>query len=159
VNRRAAAPGPPPPLTVVAVALVRGGDGGSRVLVARRAHPVALAGLWEFPGGKVEPGETEPAAGARECLEELDVVVRVGGRVHRPVAVPGPGGPVTLVLRRGQVLAGEPRALVHAELRWVGPEDLGGLPWLPTNRQLLPAVRALLSAAAGTGDGPHAALP
>jgi 8-oxo-dGTP diphosphatase len=57
------------------------------------------------------------------------------------------------------VVAGEPRALVHDELRWVCPEDLEGLPWLPTNRQLLPAVRALLSAAAGAGDGPHAALP
>ncbi|WP_425569087.1 NUDIX domain-containing protein [Nonomuraea salmonea] len=54
---------------------------GGRVLAAQRAEPAALAGGWEFPGGKVDPGESDEAALVRECREEIGVEVAVGRRV------------------------------------------------------------------------------
>ena len=65
--------------TVVGAAIVR----ERRVLAARRRTPANLAGLWEFPGGKVEPGEAELAAVVRECREELGVSVAVEGQLGR----------------------------------------------------------------------------
>jgi len=107
---------------VVGVALF---DGAGRVLVARRR-----AGGWEFPGGKVEPGESERAAAVRECREELGVRVAVTGRL--PGSQPCGNG-YRLRVWTGRVLAGEPQPLVHAELRWVGRGDLAGLAWLPAD--------------------------
>jgi 8-oxo-dGTP diphosphatase len=107
---------------VVGVALR---DGAGRVLVARR-H----GGGWEFPGGKVEPGESEPAAAVRECLEELGVRVAVTGRL--PGSQPCGNG-YRLRVWTGRVVAGEPRPLAHAELRWVGSGELAGLAWLPAD--------------------------
>ena len=60
--------------TPIAIAVVRQGD---RFLIGQRPASVALANYWEFPGGKVEPGETPPAAAVRECLEETGLHVRV----------------------------------------------------------------------------------
>ena len=123
---------------VVSAALL---DGSGRVLAARRRRPDG----WEFPGGKVEPGETERQAVVRECREELGVTVEVGDRL-------GPDVPVadgwTLRAWTGRILAGEPVAYEHAELRWVPCAELGALDWLPGD---LPAVAAL------TGTGPAAA--
>ncbi len=115
---------------VVSAALL---DGGGRVLAARRRRPAG----WEFPGGKVEPGESEPAALVRECREELGVTVEVGERLGPDVAVAE-----GWVLRAwtGRIVAGEPVAYEHAELRWVRYADLDGLDWLPGDR---PAVAAL----------------
>lgn len=117
---------------VVGAALV---DAAGRVLAARRRRPPG----WEFPGGKVEPGESEPEALVRECREELGVAVEVGGRL-------GPDVPVAdgVVLRvwTGRVAAGEPVAHEHAELRWVPVAELGDLDWLPADRPAVTALRA-----------------
>jgi 8-oxo-dGTP diphosphatase len=105
-------------------------DGAGRVLAARRAVPPG----WELPGGKVEPGETEPAALVRELREELGVTVAVGARV-------GPDVPIAagLVLRAwtARLTDGEPVALEHAELRWVAPAGLAALDWLPADRPIV----------------------
>lgn len=128
-------------LPVVAAAIVQDG----KVLAARRASPPALAGLWEFPGGKVEPGENELGALVRECEEELAVTItpqQFLGEVPNPY---GPGG-VRLwaaVLRDPDVA--QPRAVEHLELRWLGPAELTSVDWLPGNRRFEAAVRPLLS--------------
>ena len=129
---------------VVGAALVADG----RVLVAQRdAGP--FAGLWEFPGGKVERGESELAAVVRECREELSVDVEPQaflGEVPLPgVVAGGAPGASTLRVWWGRVAAGELVAHEHAELRWVQAEELDALAWIPADRPLLPAVRALLT--------------
>ena len=124
------------PPVIVAAAIISDG----RLLACARAYPPELAGFWELPGGKVEPGESEPAALVRECREELGVEVTVGARVGPEVPVTG-GGAVLRVYLAG--LAGDrmPRALEHAEIRWLGPAELDTVPWLPADIPLLAAVR------------------
>ncbi|MGY1725634.1 NUDIX domain-containing protein [Geodermatophilus sp. SYSU D01062] len=128
---------------VVGAAVVR----GDRVLVAQRGSG-PLAGLWEFPGGKVEPGEDDVAALVRECAEEMGVVVApqaflgevpLDGRVAG-----GAPGASTLRVWWARLASGEPVAHEHRELRWMGAADLDGLDWIAADRPLLPAVRDLL---------------
>ena len=119
-------------LVVVGAAIVRAG----RVLAARRSAPAAVAGGWEFPGGKVEPGESETDALVRECREELGVEIRVG-------ALLGTVAQDSFVLRvyRAALLAGEPLPLQdHDELRWLAADEAPAVPWLPADLPLLPAV-------------------
>jgi 8-oxo-dGTP diphosphatase len=120
---------------VVGAAIVRGG----RVLAARRSAPAALAGGWEFPGGKVEPGESHAAALARECREELGVQIAVGELLG--TADVGPG--IVLHVHVAELIAGEPQPLEdHDELRWLAADELEDVAWLPADRPLLAAVRA-----------------
>lgn len=123
---------------VVGAAIVRDG----RVLAARRAHPPTLAGRWELPGGAVEPGEDEAGALARECREELALRVDVGEQVGHDVALPG--GRVLRVRIATCPATAEPVAREHGALRWVGPDELAGLDWLDTDRELLAPLRTLL---------------
>lgn len=119
-------------MRVVVGAVVR--DGAGRMLAARRRCPPG----WELPGGKVEPGETEPAALARELREELGIEIAVGTRI-------GPAVPITdhLVLHAwtATCTTGTPTPLEHAELRWVPPAELDLLDWLPADRPIVTAVR------------------
>lgn len=126
---------------VVGAALVRDG----RVLAARRTRPASAAGRWELPGGTVEAGEDEVTALARELHEELALVdVAVGDRVGPEVALPG--GRVLRI--RACRADGEPAALEHDALRWVGANDLDGLDWLDADRAVLPALAVLLNGGA-----------
>ncbi|OAA24192.1 8-oxo-dGTP diphosphatase [Frankia sp. EI5c] len=125
---------------VVAVALV---DGARRVLAASRLAPPALAGLWEFPGGKVEPGEDELTALHRECREELRVEIELG-RLFGEIALPRPGWRMRLWL--GRVSRGVPVAVEHGELRWLGVNELDDVPWLPADLPLVDALRRELAA-------------
>ncbi|GAA1678894.1 (deoxy)nucleoside triphosphate pyrophosphohydrolase [Glycomyces endophyticus] len=116
---------------------------GRAILAAKRAYPPELAGLWEFPGGKLEPGETEPEALRRECREELGVEITVGERVLGDLATGG--GRFTLRVYYADLAGGEPHAKEHAELRWLLPEELDSVPWLPGNRPAVEAIRAALA--------------
>jgi 8-oxo-dGTP diphosphatase len=116
---------------VVGVALY---DGAGRVLVARRR-----GGGWEFPGGKVEPGESERAAARRECAEELGVQVRLTRRL--PGEQPCGGG-YRLRIWAGAVVRGEPAPHEHAELRWAGRAELATLDWLPADFPFVTTVTA-----------------
>lgn len=132
----------PVPSVVVATALIHDG----RVLAARRAHPPALAGRWELPGGRVEPGETEPQAVIRECREELGIDVSPAGRLGPDVPLDTPSGALVLraYLARPSHPVTPPRPLVHTELRWLYPGALDDVPWLDTDLALLPALRTAL---------------
>lgn len=131
-------------LQVVGAAIVDDG----RVLVARRSGG-PYDGLWEFPGGKVEPGEADLPALVRECAEELGVVIVpqsfVGEVLLDGVVGGGAPGSSTLRVWSAGLESGVPVAHEHAELRWVGGAALADLDWIPADRPLLPAVRALLS--------------
>lgn len=106
-------------------------DGG-RLLAARRTAPAELAGRWELPGGKVEPGEAVPNALVRELREELGVTVRPLLRV--PGEWPVPGGRV-LHVWTASVLYGTPHPLQdHDTLRWVTPAEAMALDWLDPDR-------------------------
>ena len=121
---------------VVACALV---DADKRVLLAQRPAGKALAGLWEFPGGKLEPGETGEQALARECREELGAEVHVGPRVDELV-FDYPDLSVHLTLYQAEPLT-EPRALEHSALDWVGPAGLERYDLCPADRCFVPAVQ------------------
>jgi 8-oxo-dGTP diphosphatase len=99
---------------IVVAGVVRRGD---RVLVARRHQGADRGGLWEFPGGKVEPGEGEPAALARELREELGCEVEVGRLLlrHRHRY---PDLEVELAFYACALVSGEPQPLGAAELAW-----------------------------------------
>jgi len=128
---------------VVAAAIVQAGQ----VLAAQRSYPAELAECWEFPGGKVEPGEKPSAALVREIREELGVDVVVHERLGDDVPLRPARPPGRLRLYRCSLSAPDalPVAREHARLRWLGAPDLEALGWLGTNRQLLPLVRAALA--------------
>jgi 8-oxo-dGTP diphosphatase len=111
---------------VVAGALIS----GSLLLVAQRARPPELAGLWELPGGKVAAGESEASALARELREELGVDVTVGPRIGADVALSE-----TLTLRAYRVTqtGGALHPNDHRALRWVSADELDSLPWVPAD--------------------------
>lgn len=138
---------------VVGAAVLDSFKNPTRLLIAQRSAPPILAGLWEFPGGKVEAAESCEQALARELSEELGVRILVGAEV------PGPhvqGWPLNerLAMRVffAEIFSGTPDTLEdHSALRWMplpksrddaqAYDDLLGLPWIPAD---LPIVVALL---------------
>jgi 8-oxo-dGTP diphosphatase len=124
-------------IVVVGAALLDGG----RLLAARRSAPPELAGRWELPGGKVEPGERPEAALVRELREELGVEAEAVERIPGswPLRPPYELHVWTAHLRPGSAA---PAPLEdHDELRWLTPSDIWTVPWLD---QDVPAVRAAL---------------
>ncbi|MFF7451915.1 MULTISPECIES: NUDIX domain-containing protein [unclassified Streptomyces] len=127
-------------IVVVGAALLDAG----RLLAARRSAPPDLAGRWELPGGKVEPGETPQAALVRELREELGVETEVGERV------PGEWplrSPYVLQVWTARLLPGspDPKPLQdHDDLRWLTGEELWSVDWLDQDVAAVRSVAAHL---------------
>jgi 8-oxo-dGTP diphosphatase len=126
---------------VVGAAIVRGG----RVLASRRTAPVEVAGRWELPGGKVEPGEAPEAALVREVREELgcDIAVTSWLPVETPV-----GERYVLRVALSALVAGEPDPVEHDAVRWLAADELDDVDWLDPDRPFLPLI------APGLGSNP-----
>ncbi len=122
---------------VVAGALICDGA----LLVAQRARPPELAGLWELPGGKVGAGETDAEALARELHEELGVSVAVGQRLGVDVPL---AATMTLRAYRVTLTGGTVHPHDHRALRWVRSTELSDLPWVPADTAWLPDLTAAL---------------
>ncbi|MDO4900158.1 (deoxy)nucleoside triphosphate pyrophosphohydrolase [Actinomyces sp.] len=142
----------------------------SRLLCAARAYPAEHTGQYEFPGGKVEPGETPKAALVRELAEELSMGVRLGAEIlpspdlavppptagpdsdTDTAALPGDDRPAWPAMHgyRMRVWLAEPMGTArlggaHATLSWVPLDEVGTLPWLPADRPILEALNRMLA--------------
>ena len=140
------------PQTVVGAILVDSLTRPSYAVAARRTKPAALAGRWEFPGGKVEADETPEAALVREVREELGVAIAIGPELEGADG----GWPISdayvLRLYLATVESGTlHRSEDHDELRRLTGDELDSVDWLPSDRQAIPHVRALLDGRSTTG--------
>ena len=111
-------------------------DGNGAMLACQRAQGKHLAGLWEFPGGKVDPGESPQAALIRELMEELGVVVEVGEALD-PVVWTYERGTIRLNPFVCKIVSGELRAIEHQQLRWCMPCECDALPWAAADIPIL----------------------
>lgn len=137
---------PPGRRLVVGAALVDDLVRPTRILAARR-YGTSQAGGWEFPGGKVEPGEAPLAALHRELREELDLPITVGREVHGPM--PDGAWPISDAWRIRVWLAEPAREDVapgtaHDAVRWLAAHELGNVNWLPADDAIVAALHALM---------------
>lgn len=119
-------------IQVVAALIIR----HHRILICQRPANKARGLLWEFPGGKVEPGETQGAALARECREELDIELAAES-VYAAVVHRYPDILVELTLWRARIISGTPKALEHPRILWVHPLEMGEYPFCPADTDLI----------------------
>ena len=127
------------PFQVIGVGVVL--NPGGEVLIDQRLNEGLLGGLWEFPGGKQEPGEPIAETIRRELEEELAIAVEVGEEL---VVLEHAYGPKRLrfVVHRCTWLSGEPQPLASQQVRWVRPELLGEYPFPAANAQIIAALLA-----------------
>jgi 8-oxo-dGTP diphosphatase len=143
LHAEAAPPGPPLPLLLVAAVAMVDVDG--RVLLAQRPAGKALAGLWEFPGGKVDQGETPEAAVVRELAEELGVDITESCLApftfasHRYAEAH-----LIMPLYLCRVWKGTPTPLEGQALRWLRPQAMAALPMPPADAPLVAMLRDFL---------------
>jgi 8-oxo-dGTP diphosphatase len=132
-------------IVIVGAAIVRRGADGPLVLCGRRSAPERVAGRWEFPGGKVEAGESDQDAVVRECREELGIVVVAGAQIGAEERIDE-----RMVLRvyLAAAAAGEPEPLPledHDLLEWIAPGRLAELDWLPADVPIVAELARLLT--------------
>lgn len=124
-------------MTDVVAALIWRED---RFMICQRPANKARGLLWEFAGGKVEPGETDPQALIRECREELDITVSVGTlfmeQIHEY-----PDLTVRLRLYNAAIAAGEPKRLEHNDLRWITVDEIPDYDFCPADEEILKKLR------------------
>ena len=124
-------------MTDVVAALIWDGD---RFLACQRPAHKARGLLWEFVGGKVEPGESRTDALIRECREELDVEIRVG-ELFMELIHEYPDLTVRLSLHHAVITDGTPKMLEHNDIRWIRVQDIDTLEFCPADRDILTALK------------------
>jgi len=131
-----------PTMLVVAAALVAS---GRRVLLQQRSPGRSMAGLWEFPGGKVEPGETPELALIRELHEELGIAIQPGNLIPACFAsAPNGGAHMVLLLYLCRGWQGEPQALDASGLKWLTPGEMIASEMPPADQPLIALLDALI---------------
>ena len=120
-------------VTEVVAAMIWRGD---RFLACQRPAHKARGLLWEFVGGKVEPGETKEEALIRECREELGITIRVG-QMRMELVHQYPDLTVRLSLFDATIPEGEPRKLEHNDIRWITLEEIGSLEFCPADQEII----------------------
>lgn len=113
---------------------------GSRFMICQRPAHKARGLLWEFVGGKTEPGETMEEALVRECREELDINVSVGNTFTQ-VIHEYPDILIRLTLFHCTIAAGTPRLLEHHDLKWILPEEIPNFDFCPADKDILALIR------------------
>ncbi len=136
-------------LDVVAALIWREG----RFLACRRPLHKARGGLWEFVGGKVEPGETRRDALVRECREELAIEVEPRD-IYMEVTHTYPDTTVHLTVLTAAITRGEPTLLEHTELRWITPAEISTLAFCPADDEILERIVADFRACKGKPSAP-----
>ena len=126
----------------VVAALIWDGSGKHKFLACQRPPHKARGLTWEFPGGKVETGETLQEALVRECGEELDITLAVGEPLMDVTHV-YPDLTVHLTLLESTVEEGEPRAIEHHDIRWITMEETAQYPFSPADQEFLERLKAL----------------
>lgn len=112
-----------------------------QVLCAQRGPHAVFPGLWEFPGGKVEPGETPREALEREIAEELHCDIEVGEHIVT-TEYEYDFGIVSLTTFYCALINGTPKLTEHAQVQWLAPEDLGSIAWAPADIEAVQLVAA-----------------
>ena len=120
-------------VTEVVAALIWDRD---RFLICQRPEHKARAMLWEFVGGKVEPGETKPQALIRECREELDITLEVG-KIFMEVTHEYPDLTVHLTLFESRIAEGTPRMLEHHDMKWIPVSEMDQYAFCPADVVIL----------------------
>ncbi len=126
-------------MTEVVAALIWAGD---KFMICQRPAHKARGLLWEFVGGKVEPGETKEQALARECQEELAIEVSVG-KTYMEVTHEYPDLTVHLTLFEAQIAAGTPQKLEHNDIRWITPAEIPQYQFCPADEVILRRLQGL----------------
>ena len=124
-------------MTEVVAALIRDTD---RVLICQRPAHKARGMLWEFVGGKVEPGESREEALIRECREELAITIRVGN-IFMEVTHTYPDLTIHLTVFNAEITAGVPRKLEHNDLRWITADELDRYAFCPADQSIVEKLR------------------
>lgn len=114
---------------------------GNRFLACQRPAHKARGLLWEFVGGKVEPGESREEALVRECREELGVTVAVGD-IFMEVDHVYPDLTVHLTLFHAKIAAGVPQKLEHNDIRWITTEEIDQYAFCPADEEILKRLKA-----------------
>ena len=124
----------------VVAALIHHVQEPRRFLICQRPAHKTRGLLWEFVGGKVEPGESKEAALRRECREELNISVRVG-EPYMELTHEYPDLTIHLTLFHAQIENGEPQLLEHNAMRWILPEEIGDYDFCPADEKILARLR------------------
>ena len=121
----------------VVAALIRDGE---RFLICKRPAHKARALMWEFPGGKVEPGESPQDALIRECMEELDVTLDVG-ELYMQVTHDYPDIQIRLSLYEAVIASGQLRGKEHEALCWILPREIPDYEFCPADVDIIHRIR------------------
>lgn len=117
----------------VAAAII---EKNGKLLICRRGPGGSCAYLWEFPGGKLEPGETPAACAVRECREELGIAIRLKG-LYETTSYRYPEREVALTFFRAEIADGTPARNVHSAIKWVLPGELTAYEFCPADVEMI----------------------